>query len=274
LTASGFRFQANPRHGVPGIVVLPESGFRRAAAAIGSWAPPADPGQSAVDPRIGAAHAVTRLLAAELARRGGVLAAAPGDLLAGAYRAALDGVTIAVAGSVAFRSAAAETAGRCGAASRVVPAGEDHPLLLADTSWPGFAEPPRDVMQAQRWQLAQILSVDPPDLLVVADGVGGLAAAAAVQIRAQTLPTRLVVAQPAGRAWLVDALAAGALPELPPGEASLLAWQELERSAFAAVEVPPDSPAEHLALARAAARWLGSSAVPGLQTGGKTRAIG
>ncbi|ONG48461.1 hypothetical protein BKE38_21880 [Pseudoroseomonas deserti] len=259
---------------MPGIVVLPDSGFRRASAAIASWAAPADPAASCIDPWIGAAHAVTRLLAAELARRGDVLAAAPAALLAGEHRAALDGVTIAVAGSLSFRAALAEAAQRCGAASRTVPAGEEHPLLLADTSWPGFAEPPRDVMQAQRWQVAQILAADPPDVLVAADGAGGLAAAAAVQIRAQRLPTRLVVAQPEGRAWLLEALAAGALPELPPGEASLLAWQELERSAFAALAVPADSHSEPLALARAAALRLDGSALPGLQPGGKTRAIG
>ncbi|WP_419896540.1 hypothetical protein [Roseomonas sp. USHLN139] len=270
MTDPGFRFQPNPRHGVPGIVVLPESGFRRASAAIASWAAPADAAASTIDPWIAAAHAVTRLLAAELARRGEVLAAAPAGLLAGAHARALAGVTVALAGSEAFRTAAAEAVRRCGATSRTVPAGEDHPLLLADTAWTGFTEPPRDVMQAQRWQVAQCLADDVPDLLVVADGAGGLAAAAAVQIRAQRLPTRLVVAQPAGRAWLADALAAGTLPDLPPGEASLLAWQELERSAFAAVVVPPASDS----LAPAAARWLETGALPGLQPGGRTWALG
>ncbi|WP_159998042.1 hypothetical protein [Roseomonas sp. 18066] len=278
MSDSGFRFQPNPRHGVPGIVVLPESGFRRASAAIASWAPPSDPAGGAIDPWIGAAHAVTRLLAAELARRGAVLAAAAVDLLAGAHAAALQGVTIAVAGSAGFQAGVAVAARRCGAGSVAVPTGEEHPLLLADTAWPGFAEPPRDVMQAQRWQVAQLLSAEIPDVLVVAEGAGGLAAAAAVQIRAQKLPTKLVVAQPAGGAWMVDALAAGALPALPPGEASLIAWQELERSAFAALAVPAGVPGESrpdgLALASAAARWIAGQALDGLRPGGKMRALG
>jgi len=113
-----FQLFANPRSGTPGIVVLPEAGFRRAKAEITSWpgyAPtslidlPAiarDAGIAALRLKdessrfglgsfkaLGGAYAVARLLCAELARRGVADHAVSQELVDGKYAATTQGIT-------------------------------------------------------------------------------------------------------------------------------------------------------------------------------------
>jgi hypothetical protein len=145
-----FRLFCNPRQGVPGVVVLPQGGFRRAAAEIRAWpgyAPTPllplaevaaaagvaavhgkdDQGRSgqggagAVGSRV-AAYAVARLLMAELARAG--VTAGTAALMRGEYAAAAGAVTLACVADGPFAPAIAWAAARCGAACVVfVPAG-------------------------------------------------------------------------------------------------------------------------------------------------------
>ena len=117
-----FRLFPNPRAGVPGSVVLPAGGFRRARDEITSW-----PGYAPTPLRnlpaiavlagvaavrlkdeaerfglvsfkaLGGAYAVAQLLCAELARRGVAPAANSADLLAGRYAEATQAMTVTCA---------------------------------------------------------------------------------------------------------------------------------------------------------------------------------
>jgi diaminopropionate ammonia-lyase len=117
-----FRLLMNPRRGTPGLVVLPEAGFRRARADISGWpgyAPtPLRPlpdialaaGVAAVKLKdesgrfglgsfkaLGGAYAVAEVLRAALARAGVVNAAASADLRSGHYRDHTGSVTVTCA---------------------------------------------------------------------------------------------------------------------------------------------------------------------------------
>src|ERR1700723_1127515 len=102
-----FELLLNPRHGTPGVTVLPNTGFRRAKAAITAW-----PGYAPTplrdlpdligvgtirikdeSPRfglgsfkaLGGAYAVGNLLASELAHQGVARSASASDLTDGGY---------------------------------------------------------------------------------------------------------------------------------------------------------------------------------------------
>ncbi len=117
-----FSLFPNPRAGVPGSVVLPAAGFRRARDEITSW-----PGYEPTPLRdlpciaagtgvgvvrlkdeaerfglgsfkaLGGAYAVAQVLIAELARRGVARAAAPADLASGRYAGVTGAVTVTCA---------------------------------------------------------------------------------------------------------------------------------------------------------------------------------
>ncbi len=122
LAPHPFRLFPNPNAGTPGVVVLPEGGFRRAKAEITSWpgyapTPLLDlaavaraAGLGSVQmkdeaPRfglgsfkaLGGAYAVAQMLGAELARRGVAARAGSGELVAGIYAAATGGITVTCA---------------------------------------------------------------------------------------------------------------------------------------------------------------------------------
>ena len=122
LAPHPFRLFPNPNAGTPGVVVLPEGGFRRAKAEITSWpgyapTPLLDlaavaraAGLGSVQmkdeaPRfglgsfkaLGGAYAVAQVLGAELARRGVAARAGSGELVAGIYAAATGGITVTCA---------------------------------------------------------------------------------------------------------------------------------------------------------------------------------
>ena len=117
-----FRCLPNPRRGAPGIVVLPQGGFRRAWADISAWpgyAPTPlhalpgiarEAGIAALHLKdesdrfglgsfkaLGGAYAVAGVLSAELARRGAALSATTADLFAGRYAADTRTITVACA---------------------------------------------------------------------------------------------------------------------------------------------------------------------------------
>lgn len=320
----------NPRHGVPGMVVLPEGGFRRARAEITAW-----PGYAPTPLRelrpglwwkdesarfglrsfkaLGGAYAVLRCLQMELARAGVPGTVDGAALAAGLHAEAAARITVACATdgnhgrSVAW--GARRFGARCvifvhhgvsqgrrdaiaafGAEVREVRGTYDDSVreaqrvaedqgwhVISDTSYPGYTEPPREVMQGYRLMAEEALAQlpAPPTHAFVPGGVGGVAAAVSVQLRKSAPGCRLVVAEPDRAACLLESAKAGALTAvggeldtvmagLACGEPSLLAWQELERAAFAFMAVPDAGVGDAMRRLKAQGLEAGESAVAGL----------
>jgi diaminopropionate ammonia-lyase len=335
-----FRLFANPRAGMPGMVVLPESGFRRAAAEIASWpdyAPTplvdlpsvaAMAGVGAVRLKdesgrfglgsfkaLGGAYAVARLLMAELARRGVAAQASSRDLSEGRYEAATRGITVTCAtdgnhgrsvawGARTFGCACVifvhatvsqgrvDAIARYGAEVRRVPGTYDDAVRVAareaeqqgwfvvsDTSWEGYTTVPVDVMQGYRLmadEAATQWAGAPPTHVFIQGGVGGVAAAVSVQMRARfASPPVLVVVEPDRAACLLASAEAGVPTAIPGeldtlmaglacGEPSLLAWRELERAAAAFMAVPDEAAIDCMRLLAGLGVVAGESGVAGL----------
>ena len=149
--------------------------------------------------------------------------------------------------------------------------------VISDTSWPGYTEPPRDVMQGYRLMAEEALAAmeQPPTHVFVQGGVGGVAAAVSVQLRARRIPAKLIVVEPDEAACLLLSAKAGEIRvvegDLPTlmaglacGEPSLLAWQELERAAHAFMAVPDAAAVEAMRALAPLGIVAGESAVAGL----------
>lgn len=336
-----FRFLLNRRHGVPGTVILPDAGFRRAKEEITSWpgyapTPLLDLPDVATAAQVGSvrykheggrfglgsfkalggAYAVMRLLQAELARRGVAQAATAAELMDGRYRAATSAITVTCAtdgnhgrsvawGAQRFGAACVifvhesvsqgrrDAIAKWGAEIRVVRGTYDDAVreaqlqadaqgwfVVSDTSYPGYTEVPRDVMQGYRVmadEAADQIGAAPTHVFIQG-GVGGVAAAVSVQMRARFGSTpRLIVVEPDKAACLLASAEAGEPTTVPGaldtlmaglacGEPSLLAWQELERAAFAFMAVPDESAVACMRAlaARTPPVVAGESAVAGL----------
>ncbi|WP_137127844.1 diaminopropionate ammonia-lyase [Roseomonas sp. HF4] len=336
-----FRFLINRRHGTPGIVVLPEGGFRRAKEEISSWpgyapTPLLDLPDAAAAARVGSvlykdeggrfglgsfkalggAYAVMRLLQAELAKRGAANAATAAALMDGTHREATRAITVTCAtdgnhgrsvawGAQRFGAACVifvhetvsqgrrDAIAKWGAEIRVVPGTYDDAVreaqkqadangwfVVSDTSYPGYTEVPRDVMQGYRVMADEAADQagQAPTHVFIPGGVGGVAAAVSVQMRARFgAGPRIIVVEPDKAACLLASAEAGEpatvtgdldtlMAGLACGEPSLLAWQELERAAFAFMAVPDESAVACMKAlaARKPAVVAGESAVAGL----------
>ncbi len=307
----------NPRHGQPGVVLLPTGGYRRAQAEIKSWldyAPtplhdlPDVAAHGSVGmvrlkdesarfglgsfKALGGAYAVAGQLANLLSRQGIVASANSADLESGRFRDATAGVTMTCATdgnhgrSVAWGAqrfgcrcvvfvhegvsqARVDSIAASGADIRQVPGTYDDSvraaaqvaeaegwIVVSDTSWPGYTEIPRAVMQGYRLmpdEAADQWQGTPPTHVFIQGGVGGVAAAVSVQLRARFDPApRLIVVEPDRAACLLASARAGKITAaggpldtvmagLACGEPSLLAWQELERAAFAFMAIPDEA---------------------------------
>jgi len=265
---------------------------------------------------LGGAYAVQKLLVTELARRGAAPNASATELEAGAHEAATRAITVTCAtdgnhgrsvawGAQRFRCRCViyvhegvsqgrrDAIARYGAEIRVVPGTYDDAVracardaerkawfVVSDTSWEGYTEVPRDVMQGYRLMAEESANQldTPPTHAFVPGGVGGVAAAVSVQLRARYgKAVKLIVAEPEKAACLLASAEAGQpvtvegdldtlMAGLACGEPSLLAWQELERAAFAFMAVTDDSAVDAMRLlARRQPRVVaGESAVAGL----------
>lgn len=261
---------------------------------------------------LGGAYAVADLLQAELSRRGTAASASVADLLRRRYDtagvtfcSALDGqhgrsvawgarmfgaVAQVFVPASAGRGRIAAVAGE-GAEVHVVEGSDDDATcaaaaaaeqvgwrLVSDTSWPGYTEVPRLIMQGYRVMADEALGQwgaewggAPPTHVFVQGGAGGLPAAVSAQLRAWAapgMPPALVVVEPERNARLQAAAQAGearvgpgALDGMGAGPASggpcLLAWQELERAAAAFVTITDADATE--AVRRLAAAGVGAS---------------
>ena len=105
-------------------------------------------------------------------------------------------------------------------------------LVISDTSWPGYEDPPRRVIEGYATIFAELegqlaeLGVPAPDLVVVPLGVGALGAAAASWFRAGLEPGEgplLVGVEPDSAACVAAAVEAGHVVEVPGPHRSIMA---------------------------------------------------
>jgi diaminopropionate ammonia-lyase len=152
-------------------------------------------------------------------------------------------------------------------------------FVVSDTSWAGYTEVPRLIMQGYRVmadEVADQWSGDPPTHVFIQGGVGGVAAAVSAQMRARFQPApMLVVVEPDRAACLLasaelgeptaiagnlDTLMAG----LACGEPSLVAWQELDHGAAAFMAIPDEAAVACMRLLAKQGIVAGESGVAGL----------
>ncbi|TCO73962.1 diaminopropionate ammonia-lyase [Rhodovulum euryhalinum] len=126
-------------------------------------------------------------------------------------------------------------------------------FVVSDTSYPGYMEIPKDVMQGYELMAAEAFEAlsEPPTHVFLQTGVGGMAAAVAAQAKRRWGEGRpvIVLADPDQSACWVDSYRAGAptpvhgdldtlMAGLACGEVSALAWQILSTHGDAAMAVP------------------------------------
>jgi diaminopropionate ammonia-lyase len=264
---------------------------------------------------LGGAYAVADLLARELARRGVTSGASTADLMAGRWRDATGAVTVTCATDGNHGRAVAWGAQRChcravifihqtvsahraaaiaayGAEIRRVPGTYDDAVrtaaaeaaargwfVVSDTSWDGYTELPRAIMQGYRVMAAEAAEQwdgPPPTHVFIQGGVGGVAAAVSVQMRTTYDPApALVVVEPDRAACLLASAELGERTSIPGdldtvmaglacGEPSLLAWQELDRGAAAFMAIPDEAALATMRLLAKEAIVAGESGAAGL----------
>jgi diaminopropionate ammonia-lyase len=269
---------------------------------------------------LGGAYAVAEVVAGELARRGVAPWVGSAELMAGRWREVTETITVTCATDGNHGRAVAWGAQRChcravvfvhagvsvaraaaiaayGAEIRRVPGTYDESVratsaeaaangwfVVSDTSWPGYTEVPRAIMQGYRvmadeavvqWGAAQVDGA-PPTHVFIQGGVGGVAAAVSVQARAGFVPgPALVVVEPDRAACLLASAELGELTSvageldtlmagLACGEPSLLAWQELDRGAAAFMAIPDDAAVAVMRMLAGVGVVAGESGVAGL----------
>lgn len=126
-------------------------------------------------------------------------------------------------------------------------------FVVSDTSWPGYSQPPRDVMAGYGVMTSEICEAleQPPTHVFLQGGVGGLAAAVAAGLRQHyggDAP-RVVIVEPDRAACLLQSARAGAatpveiaeetiMAGLSCGEPSEMAWAILAEEAADFVTIP------------------------------------
>jgi diaminopropionate ammonia-lyase len=94
-------------------------------------------------------------------------------------------------------------------------------LVVSDTSWPGYEDPPRWVIEGYSTIFAELAEQAPtPDLALVPLGVGALGAAAATALAPATT---LIGVEPGGAACVMAAVEAGEVVEVPGPHRSIMA---------------------------------------------------
>lgn len=270
---------------------------------------------------LGGAYAVLRLLADSLQRGGVADRVTARDLIAGRYRDAVAAITVTCATdgnhgrSVAWGAQlfgcrcviyihATVSAGREAAIARYgaevvrLPGNYDDAVhqaardaerlgrfVVSDTSYPGYTDVPRDVMQGYTVMVGEALQQlgdQAPTHIFVQGGVGGLAAAVTAQAWESlgSRRPRIVVVEPTQAACLYESARAGQpvvvhgeldtlMAGLACGEVSVLAWEILDEGADDFLTVPDAAAVECMNLLADgscgdAAMVAGESAVAGL----------
>ena len=318
LTAAGFRraraeITAWPGYAPTPLVGLPDVAGRAGVAALHVKDEAGRFGLGSFK-ALGGAYAVLGVLRAELARRGAAGHIATQALMDGAHAAAARAITVCCATdgnhgrSVAW-GAQRFGAGCCifvhetvsqgridaiaayGAEIRVVPGTYDDAVreaaimaeragwfVVSDTSYPGYTEVPREVMQGYRLMVEEALDQMPaaPTHIFIQAGVGGVAAAVSVHARSRLASNpALIVVEPEDAACLLASAQAGEavtvsgaldtiMAGLACGEPSLLGWQELDRSASAFMAIPDAASVEAMRLLAGQGVVSGESGAAGL----------
>jgi diaminopropionate ammonia-lyase len=241
---------------------------------------------------LGGAYAVARVLSAELARRGMASEVPSFDLASGKHRGATESIVVTCAtdgnhgravawgaqrfhcGCVIFVHEAVsqgrvDAIARYGAEVRRVPGSYDDAVreaarqaqanrwfLVSDTSWSGYTDVPREIMQGYRVmadEAADQWEGEPPTHVFIQGGVGGVATAVSVQMRERFHPApALVVVEPDKAACLLASAELGqpatvrgdldtVMAGLACGEPSMVAWEELNYSASAFMAIPDEA---------------------------------
>jgi diaminopropionate ammonia-lyase len=97
-----------------------------------------------------------------------------------------------------------------------------HRLVLSDTSWPGYEDVPRRVIEGYATIFREVdeQAGGLPDVAVVPIGVGALAAAAARHLAGRA---RLAGVEPSGAACVLESARAGEIVEVPGPHTSIMA---------------------------------------------------
>lgn len=134
-------------------------------------------------------------------------------------------------------------------------------FVVSDTSYPGYMEVPKDVMQGYELMAHEAFDrLDrAPTHIFLQTGVGGMAAAIAAQAKRRwgTARPTVVLADPAEAACWVDSFEAGTptavggdldtlMAGLACGEVSALAWEILREHADWAMAVPDSAAVEYM----------------------------
>jgi len=163
-------------------------------------------------------------------------------------------------------------------------ASERNWFVVSDTSYPGYVDVPKDVMQGYELMAAESYEQlsEPPTHIFLQTGVGGMAAAVAAFFARSCGANRpqIILADPKRSACWLETLRAGKptlvsgdidtiMAGLACGEVSLLAWAVLEQHADAVVSVPDSGVADTMKrLAHPSAQDVpivaGESAIAGL----------
>ncbi len=271
---------------------------------------------------LGGAYAVFRLLAREIGKRTGVSAVTSADLTSGKYRDITRNFTVACATdgnhgrSVAWgakmfgarciifvhenvSSGRMDAISAYGAEVRRNPGNYDDSVrraaqdaadngwfVVSDTSYEGYLDVPRDVVQGYAIMVDEALQQLPagvlPSHVFIQGGVGGLAAAVCGYFweRFGARRPRLIVVEPRNAACLYESARHGVLTSvhgsletimagLSCGEPSILAWRLLEEGADDFMDIE-DEPAKECMRLLAAGTGIdppiaaGESAVAGL----------
>jgi diaminopropionate ammonia-lyase len=129
-------------------------------------------------------------------------------------------------------------------------------LVVSDTSWQGYADVPREVMQGYRVmadEAADQWRGGTPTHVFIQGGVGGVATAVSAQVHVRFQPPpALIVVEPDHAACLLASAELGEATAIPGeldtlmaglacGEPSLLAWQELDCAATAFTAIPDEA---------------------------------
>ena len=128
-------------------------------------------------------------------------------------------------------------------------------LVVSDTSWPGYTEPPRDVMAGYGMMTREICEAldQPPTHVFLQGGVGGLAASVAASLRQYwgAASPRVVIVEPDRAACLAESARAGKattvvivnetiMAGLSCGEPSAMAWEILAEEASDFLTIPDE----------------------------------
>ncbi|WP_053239444.1 diaminopropionate ammonia-lyase [Pleomorphomonas koreensis] len=262
---------------------------------------------------LGGAYAVFRLLAAELRRRNGTVDEAA--LAAGRLKEAVSDITVCCAtdgnhgrsvawGAQLFGARAvifihatvsegrAEAIRRYGAEVVRTAGNYDDTVreadraaagngwfVVSDTSYPGYTDIPRDVMQGYAVMVAEALAdLDaPPTHVFVQGGVGGLAAAVTAHLweaLGAEVPV-ITVVEPDKAACLYESAMAGrpvtvtgdldtVMAGLACGEPSLIAWPILQQGAGAFMAIPDEAALQTM---RLLASGVGGATIVGGESG-------